>query len=582
MKKINIIEKIKEHKKLIYVILIIIILAIIKQLLLYNYPIMAFIGATSDDVLMVKLAKNILSGNWLGKYNYNTLMKGPVFPMILALLKQMNLSYIGSITFLYTISCIIFMIAIRKKVKNNIWFIIIYVALLFNPIMYTKEILQRVYRNSLIPSFALLIIGSYIAIFLRRDKKIRYLIPWIIIQSISLSAFYYTREDSMWIVPFIIFMTICTIIAKVIKEKKINFELISKTFILFIPIITLMIFGNWIANQNLKYYGLKTKNVLTDSSFSDAMRAMYTVRPMKYIDAVSITTEKIDRMASVSKSFNAITPKLKEYASNYGAIDRNPGDGEIEDGWILWALRSAVFDSGCDTLLKEDEAYRKIAIELNQAMEDGLLEKEISMPSAMMSPFRASYIPTLIKSFIKSVIYISSYDGIVVTSTDASETDPKYFEGVKEFEDITNDRAIFPDNAVDNNGNKLSELEGQQEYINSLNMQTNILKILQKIYTFTGIPLLILGLISYIIITVLNIKKLLKRNYEDLEDWIIFSGILGAIFTLIFGIAYNHTATVYSIVCLYLCGAYPLYVAFSNICMYNMFEKIKCRRKINK
>ncbi len=564
----NILEKIKNKRNLIIFILAIVALAIIKQLLLNNYPIMAYAGAKSDDVLMVELANNILSGKWLGEYNYNTLMKGPVFPMILAFIKYMNWSYIEFVTLLYTISCIAFIISISKKIKNKIFLILIYIALLFNPIMYAKEILQRVYRNSLIPALSLFIISSYIAIFLRRDEKIRFLIPWIILESISLSAFYYTREDSIWIVPFLIFIILSTIIAKILKNKKINFEIISKAIILFIPIICLSIFGNWIANQNLKYYGVKTKNVLTDSSFSDAMRAIYKVKPEKYIDAVSVPMEKIDRMANASLSFNAITPKLKEYSKNYGAIDRIPGDGEIEDGWILWALRSAVYDSGCNTLEKEEEGYKKIATELNTAMENGVLETQFTMPSAMMSPFRTSYIPTLIKSFIKCALYVSTYDEIEITSDEPSETDPKYFETIKEFEYITNNKAIYPNN-----------IDGQQEYINSTKFQTSILKVLQKIYSYTGLPVIILGIISYIFITVINIKNMLRKNYEGLETWIIISGILGAGFTLLFGIAYNHVATVYSIVQLYLAGAYPISLAFSFISIYNMFENIKKRKE---
>lgn len=571
MKSNRVIEKIKTNKNLICIILIIITLSIIKQLLLCNYPIMVYAGAKSDDVLMVELAENILSGNWLGEYNYNTLMKGPVFPMILALIKHMNWSYINFVTLLYTISCIIFIIAIRKKIKNNIWLTIIFSLLLFNPIMYEKEVLQRVYRNSLIPSFSILIIACYIGIYLRRNEKIRYLLPWMVILAISLSAFYYTREDSMWIVPFIIFMTISTIVAIAIKEKKINLNLISKIIVLLIPLITLNLFGNWIANQNLKYYGVKTKNVLTDSNFSNAMKAIYSVRPMKYIDAVSVPMEKIDRMAGASLSFNAIAPKFKEYSYNYGMLDRNPNDGEIEDGWILWALRSAVYDSGCNTLKKEDEAYKKISDELNQAIKNGLLEKQITMPSAMMSPFRTSYIPKIIKSFIKTVLFVTSYDEIKITNTDPSETDPKYFETVRKFEEITNDRAIYPPNS------NVKELEGQEEYIKSTTFSTNILKVIEKIYCFTGIPLALLGIISYLIITIINIKNIIKKNYDDLENWIFISGILGATFTLMIGIAYNHVATAYSIILLYLCGAYPLYVAFSIISIYNIFEKSKLK-----
>ena len=171
----NIMEVIKKNKDIIIIVIAIIILAILKQMLIQDFPIVGYVSAGEDDGLMMNLAKSILEGNWLGEYRYNTLMKGPVFPIILAGMYKLGLPFIGTMTALYTFSCIIFMIAVRKLIKNKYIFIAIFAVLLFNPIMYTHAIIQRVYRNALIPSFALLITGSYIAIFLRRNEKNRWL-----------------------------------------------------------------------------------------------------------------------------------------------------------------------------------------------------------------------------------------------------------------------------------------------------------------------------------------------------------------------------------------------------------------------
>lgn len=70
------------------------------------------------------------------------------------------------------------------------------------------------------------------------------------------------------------------------------------------------------------------------------------------------------------------------------------------------------------------------------------------------------------------------------------------------------------------------------------------------------------------------IKNSLKKNFELVQNWIVVSAILGAIFTLILGIAYTHTTTVYSIVYLYLCAVYPLYFAFSCLSIKSIYEKI--------
>ena len=546
--------------------IIIIILAVIKQCLMINIPILAYVSAGEDDALMIKFAMNILQGNWLGDYAYDTLMKGPIFPLILAFMNKMNLSYIFTMTCFYSISCIIFMISIRKLVKNKIAFLLIYTILLFNPIMFSKNIIQRVYRNALIPSFSLLIIGGYIGLFLRRNEKIRFWIPWIILESIILPLFYYTREDSIWIIPFLIFIIASTIIGIIIKERKIKLDLICKIILFIIPFICLTLLGNWIASQNEKYYGLRTKNVMTESNFGPAIEAIFAVKPNVYIDCVTVPIEKIDRMAKVSESFASITPALKQTVVSYNKWDRNPDDGEIEDGWFTWALKSAAVDSGYTTFSEEQVLYARICEDLNKAMSEGLLERQALVPFAKTSSWRSKYTWPFIKSIGQITKFIATFEDISISNTEVSTDNPELFDVVKNFENISGDRAIYPNNVENSNG--------QDEFIKSSNIQINICNALIKIYSYLGVITLILGIISYIILTIFMIKNILKKNFDLVQNWIVVSAILGAIFTLILGIAYTHTTTVYSIVYLYLCAVYPLYFAFSCLSIKSIYEKI--------
>lgn len=577
MKKIK--EFLNKNKDIIFIVIMIIILAIIKQWIIQDFPIIGFVSAGEDDVLMINLAKNILSGNWLGEYKYNTLMKGPVFPMLLAMLYKFKIPFIASMTALYTFSCVVFMIAIRKMIKNKYVFVGIFAILLFNPIMYCFEIIQRVYRNALIPSFALLITGSYIAIFLRRNEKSRYSIIWSLIAAISLSAFYYTREDSMWILPFVIFMTISIIIAKLIKEKKINLDFLTKTIFVIIPIVSLVAFGNWISTKNEKYYGVKTTNILKKSSFVDAIDAIYAVRPNRVVESVTVTQEKVDRMAAVSPTFAGIAPKLHEKIGGYGALDRNPGDAEVDDGWILWAIRIAAVESGYNTIELEEQFYKKVAEDLNWAMDEGLLERQRTMPSALLSPYKRGYTFKLMKIMAKGAIYISTFDGINISNDILSNDKPSYL--VKDFEEMSGNRAIYPEDATDIDGTKIESLETQDEYIKSLDLQNNILNVLIKVYGVIGVIIGIIAVIYYMILTVITIKNIFIKKYETLEKWIIISGILGALFTLLAGVSYNHLTACNSIGPLYLAGSYPLFLAFCMICVYNAIIKVLNRKLEN-
>lgn len=564
-------EIIKKNKDIIIVIFAIIILSILKQLLIQGYPIVAYVGAGEDDALMVKLAYNILDGKWLGEYRYNTLMKGPVFPMLLVLLYKLKLPFIFSMTLLYTISSIVFMIAIRKLIKNKYCFIGIFAIILFNPIMYSADIIQRIYRNALIPSFALLITGSYLALFLRRNEKNIYLVIWSLIAGVSLSTFYYTREDSMWIVPFVIFITIATIVYKLLEEKKINFEVVSKTFFVIVPVIMLVLFGKCIALKNEKYYGLRTKNILSESNFTAALNAIYSVRPNKMIDCVTVTQEKVDRMAAVSPSFETIAPKLHETIGGLGRLDRNPDDAEIEDGWVLWALRTAVVGSGYNTLEAEQDIYARIATELNSAMEQGLLERQHVMPSPLLSPYRKNYTFNLFKSVLESIRYVSTFDELAIANDTITTDTETRLSDVQKFENISNERALYTEKALLGDENSFDNVEEQEEYINSLKINNIICNTLIKIYSVLGVILGIIAIIYYIVLTVDVIKEFIHKEYKNIQKWIVLSGILGALFTLIMGISYNNVATCDSIKYLYLCGTYSLYLAFCMLSVYNAF-----------
>ncbi len=482
----NILDYLKKNIKVIIWGIVIILFCVIRQALVHNIPIKANAGASEDDYLMIQLAQNLLSNDWLGEYTYHTLMKGPVFPMILVFLHKYKIQYIFFMTLLYTLSCLIFIFSIRKFIKNKIIFTIFFAVLLFNPIMLSNEILQRVYRNVLTPIYALLLISGYVAVFIKRNEKIKSWIFWIALETIILPIFYYTREDSVWIVPFIIFMITSTVIGLIYNIKnKMNKAIviygIIKTILLTLPIISLLIFGNWIANKNYENYGFKVKNVLTDSYFTDALIAIYSVKPNEDYDRVTITIEKIDRMAEVSPSFNIIAGKMKEIFLSYGRFDSNPNDGQLEDGWVLWAIRQSAAMTICDSLADEQALYRAIAIELNEAIDKGLLEKQTTMPSAMMSPWKSRYTLKLINDIFESIYYVASFKDINdIFTVESKETATiNWKDRYLEYENLLpNDKILY----IYEDSNTFIDYEMQNDYKESINNQIQLIKINNTIY----------------------------------------------------------------------------------------------------
>ena len=114
----------------------------IKQFLVYNLPIMAVPKGIHDDWIMVHLADTLRNGQWLGEYNDLTLTKGMFFPLYLAVINFLHLSYLNVTALLYTASCMIFVYALRPLVKKYRYSMLLYLALLWNPVSYSVQAFQ--------------------------------------------------------------------------------------------------------------------------------------------------------------------------------------------------------------------------------------------------------------------------------------------------------------------------------------------------------------------------------------------------------------------------------------------------------
>ena len=161
----------KKFWKKNWFIICILIFTIIRLVLTASIPITGFPSQVYDDDLMVKMAESIRSGNWLGEYDSNTLVKGPFFPFLLALINYIGLSYINVMNIIYIMACAYFIYTIKNLFKSKISLLIIYILLIFNPVSYASWTLQRVYRNGITLAQVLFIIGSMYTLYERRNQK---------------------------------------------------------------------------------------------------------------------------------------------------------------------------------------------------------------------------------------------------------------------------------------------------------------------------------------------------------------------------------------------------------------------------
>lgn len=147
--------------------------SLIKFLLVNQLPLQYAVNALHDDALMVNLANYIYSGELLGKYDSNTLVKGLSGPLFLAFNRFIGISYEDALCLLYIFTCLIIIIAFRSKL-NAAMQAVVYTVLLFNPASMNSYSFQRIYRCSLTPAQVLLLFGFFWSVFFNKKQREKY------------------------------------------------------------------------------------------------------------------------------------------------------------------------------------------------------------------------------------------------------------------------------------------------------------------------------------------------------------------------------------------------------------------------
>ncbi len=177
----------KKHNN---VLLLIGLMATVFRLGLFmRYPYAAFDSGAYDDVYLLERAASILSGEWLGEYNYVTLIKGASFPLFVAIANLLCMPYSMLLGLFYIAAAVVFCHAMQFLTENKWLILLTYLYLIFSPIGFDAGVTQRLYRNAIIFPSVLLVIGSILLVYYKRKDKISAQLPWLILSGVSFFFF---------------------------------------------------------------------------------------------------------------------------------------------------------------------------------------------------------------------------------------------------------------------------------------------------------------------------------------------------------------------------------------------------------
>ena len=431
------------RRKEVSFFLAMVLFGVLKEFLVYNLPIMAVPKGIHDDWIMVHMADALRSGQWLGEYNDLTLTKGMFFPLYLAVLNFLHLSYLSVSALLYTVSCMVFVYALRPLLKKYWACFTLYLVLLWNPVSYSVQAFQRVYRNSISYIQVLLIFGGLLALWLRRKEPVRKQLLWLLTAAAGMVSFFYTREDAIWVEPFLIVFVLVYLGTMFFLWRKEHAKAYAvKAVLVLLPFLCVWGAGQLIAQENDNHYNIRLTNELQKGGFAEMYKSMMAVKPEEDIPGVTMTREKIARMCDECPTLEKLEPYIQSSRLYWAGSEENEKDWEVRDGWVFWIFRTALAQAGYYT---DGETVNQVCLqirdELEAAMDEGRLTRQATMPSTYMSPWREGYLGDLFGALGKAIAYTTTYDEMETLVYLYSEPDEN--GGIPLFERMTGDKAVW-------------------------------------------------------------------------------------------------------------------------------------------
>ena len=475
----------------------------------------------SDDGLLFNYADSLAKFNWLGEYNCQTLVKGMSYSLLLAFCAKTSIPYSVVLSGLDILAALTFVLAIKEKIKSDYILKIVYILLLFNPISLDYLARQRMYRNSLIPDMTVIVFSCMIGVFFRRNKSFKELLGWNLATGAVLCYFYYLREDSIWVMPFVLVVTILNLIDTFLINGKKELDIkgkIKKTVLFLLPLIMLVCCTFTIKIINKKYYGVFLVNDRTGGYFADAMSDLYRIDGKKENKSVWISKDAINTALKNSSTLRTIKKEVNESIKTWG------GGKEVKGDLITWSLRQAAENKG---LYKDantaNDFWKKVHIELKAARKDGKIKtKKGIFFTKQATGVKYNELPKYMMLSVENMNKISSYSECKMQGELPLYPNPakiRYYEvryGV------------------------YAPLELNEE--DTKMVQSKKLAIVSnrviKMYKKTSKIINLVVVLSYIMITICVLYQLIKKKYDNLECWLMITGIALSAYCLIFGVSF--------------------------------------------
>lgn len=412
-------------------------LSLVKLLLIQGLVICPLVTAACDDALMEHWAINIANGNWTGPFSCYIFTKEVGFSFYLAVINRLRLPYFFATNLLYIVAALVMLYAVSHVVQKKWILCIIYAVTLFHPIMTAVQSGQRVYRNAFAAALTLLIFACLLNLYFEiAEKSFLRNCAWSALAACSLGYLWETKSDTIWLMPFTVVVLLVAAVI-VLKKKKI-LKAVPRLCLLLIPVLGIQLFSFMVNTLNVKFYGAPGI-----AYYGPAMSILTGTDTEESTENVSLSWNTFQELCQYSPTLATTTEKVKRVMEKYDDYDTHPGDGNVEDGWIGWALVRAFQRSGyytdCQTA---NTFYRKVYEELKMAVDEGKIKLKQKSFLDSYHLATAEERKELFATIGQIWNYVASHKQMF---SDTCEVTQKGMVGSQMFEILTRERAYYAD-----------------------------------------------------------------------------------------------------------------------------------------
>jgi hypothetical protein len=377
--------------------------AVFYLILAANTPYSILIWQGFDDALFINQAKSLAEGRWLGRFSETTLVKGPGYPIFLAINYWLGLPISLSHALFYTVSLGVLSQLVLKLSRSQPLAIFTFVLPLLDPRVIEDN---RILRDAIYSGQSVLTIAVFAySLFGTRKKNSQRMLAAI--AGLLAGWFWLTREEGVWLIPSLLFILFFAWLHNKYKSTKLRIVEPAFIAISFAAIVQIAFgLGNLIAYN--KFSGVD----VGESNFRAALKAMESVRIGKQIPFVSVPRSVRNEIYKISPSFSQLEKfidpdgSVSAFAAG-GCLFRLTSCGDISSGFFMWALRDAASKAGhYQSPETASNYFKQIANDITKACESKRFAcKQNSIPYLPEITFeQAESIPAALKAVWNSMV----------------------------------------------------------------------------------------------------------------------------------------------------------------------------------